>query len=202
MSFGFIASYVALWVLVIFQGLLALALFRQVSDLGARERAGDFSVAEELEPGSLAPAFSGSDVHSGRRIDIKSLNRRGGALLFVSAHCAICRTLADSMPENASSDDPLIIMVCVGRGQSCERFARRFKKNAPLLLQSAEEIAAAYRISEVPTAVVVDGELKISVYAHPKDWNELAGFMGHRSNEKSIEDQYQLPVDSESLSKS
>jgi hypothetical protein len=91
----FHVSYIAVWVLVLFQGFLALALLRylgEVRDLmkqawgGAAEE--DFGEDDLLPAGVKAPGFTGFDARSGKTIGIRDLDGGG-------ARCSFCHGNAD-----------------------------------------------------------------------------------------------------------
>jgi hypothetical protein len=65
MNFGFSASYVALWALVGFQGLLVLVVLRQLAELRQLVDQGTLPTEDWLPVGSQAPEFAGQDIHSG-----------------------------------------------------------------------------------------------------------------------------------------
>jgi hypothetical protein len=174
--FNFSLSYIALWALVVFQGLLALALVRQVSELRERIKGGELPEEEPLPEGSKAPAFISKDLRSGEIYTIKSLQDRGGLLLFFSSDCHICKTLATALQQVSPDRMPLTLAFGLGREQAFARFAQRLPDWVPLLLQDAWEITRQYRVSSTPTAVLVDAKLQILGYSHPGELAELLLF--------------------------
>jgi thioredoxin-related protein len=174
--FNFSLSYIALWALVVFQGLLALALVRQVSELRERIRGGELPAEEPLPEGSKAPAFTSKDLRSGNTYTARSLQGRGGLLLFFSSDCQICKTLATALQQVRPDRMPITLAFGLGREQALTRFSGRLPDWIPLLLQDAGEISQQYRISTTPTAVLVDGKLQIRGYSHPGSAAELLQF--------------------------
>jgi hypothetical protein len=169
MIFSFSATYIALWVIVIFQGLLILALMRQVSDL---ER-GVVSKHDPLPIGTPAPSFSGIDERSGLSIELSQSGESGAALIFLSPHCSICTSLAEDLGQIKWGGLPPIIAFCKEQRPDCERFAERFPQQFPLLVRGADQVISQYRVSAFPTLVMVDASLTIGSYAHPRDAAEL-----------------------------
>src|SRR5262245_48947149 len=100
----FYASYIAVWILVLFQGFMTLALLRYLQELrdlikqtgGGTEE--DFQEDDFLPTGSRAPEFAGFDARSRKPLGIHNLNG-GGALLFLSSECRLCRGLAESLGQ-------------------------------------------------------------------------------------------------------
>ncbi len=67
MKFGFTASYIALWLLVVFQTLVTIGLLRQITTLLSLWE-GRLPSDELLPLGSLAPKFSAWDLRSGEHL--------------------------------------------------------------------------------------------------------------------------------------
>lgn len=172
MSFGFSASYVALWMIVIFQGLLVLALLRQISELGKLVREGNLPGEEQLPAGSRTPQFRGLAEGTGRQVDNGIFDQRGGVILFLASDCSLCKGLAHSLRSEVEGLPPLVAF-CIGRDRACARFVQRLGPEVPLLLRAAADVALLYRVSSFPTGVVVDGEQRIRGYGHPKDGQDL-----------------------------
>lgn len=172
MHFSFSASYIALWALVSFQGLVTLALLQQLAKLRRFLALGGFS-EDRLPEGSQAPEFANIDKRSSRQFGVRSLEGTGGVVLFLTSECLVCKGLVDKLGRFAADDLPSIIAFCHGREQGCARFAKRLGTRVRLVLDGAEETTARYQISSFPTAVVVDGERKIRGYGHPKDIEEI-----------------------------
>jgi hypothetical protein len=173
MSFNFLASYIAIWVLVLFQGLLVLALLRQLAELRRLLEVGGLQGVDRLPVGSLAPDFAGFDLRSGRQVSGQSLSGTGGVMLFLSPECTVCKGLADSLRPPAVNDLPPTFVFCQGGERACARFVKRLGPGVHLLVGGAEEVATRYRVTGSPTAVVVDGERKVRGYGHPQNVEDL-----------------------------
>jgi hypothetical protein len=184
MIFSFSATYIALWVIVIFQGLLILALMRQVSDL---ERGG--ASKEDLLPiGTAAPSFSGTDERSGLSIELSQSGESGAALIFLSPDCSICTSLADDLGKIKRGGLPPIIAFCKEQGPDSERFAERFPRQFPLLVRGANQVISRYRISTFPTLVMVDASRTIHSYSHPRDAGNLTAICEDSGKTVSVAD--------------
>lgn len=176
MSVPFLTSYVLLWALVIFQGVLTLALLMKLRELHNLAQAGITS-DDLLQIGSDAPQFSGIEVYSGRVIERHQLDKRGVLILFLSPHCSQCSRLVSTMAPSSVSKLPPIVCFCRGSEQACARFAARFQLKASQLVSGAERVASEYRSFMAPTAVFVDGDGRIRAYAHPKRISELIALL-------------------------
>jgi len=171
-DFTFSASYITLWALVVFQGLLILALLRQLGELRRWVAQGHLPGEDRLPAGSSAPEFAGLDFRSGRRVSSLDLDGTGAVILFLSA-CDVCIRLADSLRQTATSDLPPIVAFCQGGEGLCSGIVRGLAPGVPLLLENSEETAALYRVFNSPTAIVIDGKRKIRGYGHPENAEDL-----------------------------
>ncbi len=173
MTFGFSASYIASWIVVLFQGLLIVFLLRQLAELRRLGEQGGLPGEDHLSTGSPAPEFAGFDARSGQQIGSRSLSGLGGVILFLSPDCTVCKGLAGSLRQPAMNDLPPIIALCPGGEQACAGVVKGLGLEVYLLFTGAEEMAARYHVSNFPTAVVVDAKQKIRGYGHPENVEDL-----------------------------
>lgn len=117
---GFSVTYIALWVVMLLQGLLILALLQRLEKLRQLiERGG--SLGTRLPVGSSAPGFSGTDWF-GKQTSLTDLDGRAGVVLFLSPSCSVCKGLAESIGSFAD-DLPPIIAFCLGEREACALFS-------------------------------------------------------------------------------
>lgn len=176
MNFSFSATYLGLWAVVTFEGLLVLAVLQQLAKLRQVIEQGNFGPKDRLPIGSIAPEFTETDRDSGAQIGIQHLYGRGGLILFLSPDCSTCKALVDSLGRVLKDELPYTLAFCVGGGQSCARLLARLGSGVHPILENAAETAARYRISGFPTAIAVDGKRKIRGYGHPSDVEGLKRF--------------------------
>jgi peroxiredoxin len=169
-SFGFSATYIALWAMVILQGLLILALLQRLEKLRELLERGSFA-KDRLPLGSNAPEFFGTSQF-GRQTGLRSLDGRGGVILFLSPDCPLCNTLAGSIGALVNELAPTIA-VCRGVAEACAVFSKQLGNAVEFLADPSGETAALYGVSAFPTAVIIDGSRKIRGYGHPKGVEEL-----------------------------
>lgn len=165
MIFGFASSYIALWLWAIFQGLLTLAVFRQVLTLEKRSMKWQEAGAGELPVGARAPEFSGVDIHSGQLKNLSSFDGYPGVILFLAAHCSVCRHLAKSIRDISTASLPPLLALCMGNDEEGAKMGERLGSHIPLLVQGATEIAGLYRVYSYPSVVVVDRDHRILAYS-------------------------------------
>ena len=171
MNLGFSVTYIALWAIVIFQGLLALALLKQLSELRESLTNAALSREDGLPIGSLAPNFSAFDEDPIRELNIGTV---AGAriLLFLSGECSVCKDLVESLRSESEQLAP-IVAVCLRNDPHDATFEKRFGPEVMVLFEGAANIAAKYRVSSFPTAVIIDGQRKIRAYGHPTNKRSL-----------------------------
>ena len=188
----FYVSYIAVWVLVLFQGLLSLALLRRLEELrdlikqawgeGSEE---DFEEDDFLPTGGIAPEFSGFDARSGNPVGIQNLNG-GGALLFLSPECRLCRGLAESLGQYPLNGLPPIMAVCRGGDEAAMIFGKRLSEDIYLMSEGAEETAKLYHVSTYPASVVIGPARTIRGYGHPHDMENLRDLLDRSLNENPV----------------
>lgn len=183
MSSPFITSYIAIWIVVVFQGLIVLALLRELTELRQKLEALGFQQDARLPIGSFAPDFTTVDVRSKKTVGLHNLKETGGAILFLTPHCGTCKDLANSMRAPALDGLPPIIVFCQGGDSTCARVFETLDPKAYSVHQHAEEIASRYHITGSPTVVLVDGEQKIRGYGHPEHFADLKKLLAHASDE-------------------
>ena len=173
MGFPFFASYVAVWILVVFQGLLILALLKELGELKKLARLGGVAGEDRLPAGTEAPEFEGSDLRSRQRITTHVFASQGGALLFLSPECGSCLQLADELRQPALSELPPILTFCQGNDSACAAFVNRLGSEVYTLSDDDNNIAKRYRVDGSPTAVVINPDLTIGSYGHPLNIEDL-----------------------------
>src|SRR5438067_7226270 len=96
-----IVSFIALWIIVIGEGVLILLLYRQLGVLYLGSAAG--VSRDGLAVGSQAPDFTLADI-DGQPHKLSSMRGRNILLLFGSSHCDPCRRLLPGLEEFARNE--------------------------------------------------------------------------------------------------
>jgi methylamine dehydrogenase accessory protein MauD len=154
MSGWWLASYVALWVLVILLSVLMIAIARQVGTLHLRlGPRGALEVDDEGPPLGEAPEpVSAADL-DGRPVTIGGPGP-GQLVLFVSPGCPICREVLPGVPAAARAGrlEPLVI-TDADRGEAAVTYARA-GVDAPVV--ASPDAAERYAVPGTPYAMVFD----------------------------------------------
>lgn len=160
MSTPFYITYVALWILVIFQSLILLGLVRMIAQLQQSNNSSGMMAGQE------APAFSVVDL-AGRSISTKNFAGHLTALLFVSPTCPSCMTtLAELEAVNHKAQGNVIVICRAGR-IDCAQFIEQYQLKIPVVADEDEQISRLYHISSVPTAVLINAQNRIQSYGQP-----------------------------------
>ena len=154
MSGWWVASYVALWVLVILLAVLMIAIARQVGTLHLRlGPRGALEVDGEGPPLGEAPEPVTAPDLDGRPVTIGGPGA-GQLVLFVSPACPMCREVLPGVPAAARAGrlEPLVV-TDADRGEAVETYARA-GVDAPVV--ASPEAGHRYGVPGTPYAVVID----------------------------------------------
>jgi methylamine dehydrogenase accessory protein MauD len=195
MSALFTLSYVALWILVVLQGLVVLGLARVVHRLQQDGAAlATVPLDSERLAGQEAPRISGVDV-SGAPVDSGDLAGRLAAVLFVSPSCSSCTVTLDEMHALAGKVEGNLLVVCRGGTGECQQLARDYNITVPVVADVDEQIGKRFDVAGVPTAVLIGRSGRILRYGHPERAEELEGML----QETPEADEAPEAVDAEAL---
>jgi hypothetical protein len=172
-SFSFFATYIALWIFALIQGLLLLSVLQQLTKLRHLLEQGELPAKARLPVGSEAPEFVGTDHHTGEQVGIQNLGAQGGVILFLSPSCSVCKYLASTIGKTATEELPPILAFCSGDQEACAGLLETLG-SAVQPLDGADGSIALYHISSFPTAVVIDGDRKIRAYGFPRSVESLS----------------------------
>jgi methylamine dehydrogenase accessory protein MauD len=154
MSGWWLASYVALWTLVILLAVLVVALARQVGTLHLRMGPrGALELDEEGPPLGEAPEpVTGTDL-DGRAITIGGPGS-GQLVLFVSPGCPICREVLPGVPAAARAGrlEPIVVT----EAEEPEAVATYARSGIEAPVVAGPGVGERYGVPGTPYAVVFD----------------------------------------------
>ncbi|MBI5877943.1 MAG: redoxin domain-containing protein [Chloroflexi bacterium] len=163
----FYLSYVALWVLVVFQSLILFGLVRMVTELQQTRAVAGMSEGQE------APKFSATSL-SGASINSSDFVGRLTALLFVSPNCSACEEALTSIGYlRHKTNQGNVIVICESVREECTRLVEKYKLNVPVIADADSRISRLHKISSVPTAIIIDQNNRIKSYGQIKQPEEL-----------------------------
>jgi methylamine dehydrogenase accessory protein MauD len=157
MSGPWLVSYVVLWGVVLFQGLVIFVLLRQMGLMYLGTAQG---VARDgLAPGTKAPDFTLSDL-AGNLVSLADFRGRRLLLIFGSTTCGPCRALVPDLNafarERASEFATLFLIY--GDTTSGRRFVDELGLETPHAVHMDADLADKYKARVTPFAFVIDGE--------------------------------------------
>jgi len=166
-----IVSSVLLWVVVLLNVLLTLALVRRVNASGGLNAAGVSETGPTI--GEQAPAFSAQTLE-GEPATLESHTGRGRAtaLLFISAGCQPCHellaTLGELLPGARQTATDLILVSSEGR-ERVEALLAEFHLDMPVLLapRDSNPFFDDYKITGTPSYCVIDEDGTVQSAGHP-----------------------------------
>lgn len=152
MSPVFLASYVALWILVVLLSFLVLVLYRQLGEMYLGTKEG--RTRDGVRLGSRAPEVSGL----GQEGEAVRLPVPAPTLVaFVSPQCGPCRVLMPDLVQFARARPGLAVVAIGGPDDERTRtFAAEFRTPFSFLTQPNHWISAKYRVRSTPFAFYLD----------------------------------------------
>jgi peroxiredoxin len=162
---GFYVSYIALWILVVFQAFVIVGLVRSVYRNAQRLPRG-IAADEGLRSGEPAPEFFATDIH-GHTIGTADLEGRQTALLFVSPSCSGCAVTLQELEALRQKAGGHVVVVCQGDDAACRELSDRYRVSDPFVVDADRAISESFRVSGIPTAALVDDHARIVTYGHP-----------------------------------
>lgn len=178
MSIVATTSHVALWVLVILQGLILLGLTRALYRLQqSGGGGGDLpqSKSERLV-GRRAPEFVAVDVF-GQPVASSDLWGRLTAMLFVSPLCSNCAVTLDELEGLKTKVNGNVVVICVADTEQSRSVAEDYQLSVPVVADPDEQITKLYDVAGTPTAVLVGKGGRILQYGHPSRADDVEEMM-------------------------
>ena len=187
---SFIASYIALWLLVTFLSLVAIGLLREVTVLRRSFVQTGFQGDSPLEIGSRAPHFSRLEVRTGQKTTSDIFHGRLNLIVFVTPQCSICRRLVGALRALSGRRLFSIVTVCRGRLEDCRGLGETLPAEVPLLFDENGDLSELYGVSGYPVSVVVDGDRRVRGYAYPREPRDLDDFMASAARRMAVAPDY------------
>ncbi len=157
MSGIWLVSYLALWAVVLFQGVVIFLLLRQlgVMYLGTAQ-----GVARDgLSVGERAPDFTLPDLE-GRTVSLADFRGHPLLLVFGSPTCVPCQRLIPDLNVFAHErpDELRVLFLSRGEVEEVRRFASDHDVQVPVATFPDDALADQYRARVSPFAFLIDGE--------------------------------------------
>ncbi|MHB8685979.1 MAG: TlpA family protein disulfide reductase [Candidatus Dormibacteraceae bacterium] len=160
---SFLASYVALWLLVALQAAVLLEVVRRLARLDVPVGV----LAGRLPGGSEAPDFEAEELSSDRLLTSAELRGKRVLLSFVNTSCARCKKSLPAMRTIAERSSAELILVCSGERDACSQQMGDNGDRVRMLWDVSGAIGRQLAVTDVPEAVLIDEDWRILKYGRP-----------------------------------
>lgn len=176
-----IVSSVLLWVVVLINLLLTLALVRRVNS--GMQQPGAVPALSGLSKGDVAPDFSATTLQ-GETVTLGTYtgSDRLTAFIVIEPDCGPCReglpTYKALYPDARRSGVDLVL-VSIGEIEATRELAGEFKISMPLIVapRSENSFFTDYKVRGTPNYCLIDGDGKVLSAGHPfvqsGDWKAI-----------------------------
>lgn len=171
-----IASLVALWLVVLLMAFLLAGALRMIGlfQLRLGDDLGALITDAGLNRGVVAPNFSALDIETGIERSFSDFVRSRTMLVFVTPTCLACRQLAPHLNEViATRPEVQFVVLCTGDFASARAFADRYRIKAPFLVDPSNRLSTEFDVKVTPLAFLLDGERRVLIRGVANDWNQL-----------------------------
>lgn len=156
---AFTLSYVALWLIVLFQTVLLIGIVRFVTRTSSGGPAAH-------SPPRTAPDFRVTDA-DGRALTNHDLHGRTTGLVFVSSGCSACTVTFDELRALSHRAKENVVLVCQGEEQECLDIRSRYGTEVRMIVDPTGDLARLFGVDGVPVAVMVGDDGRILSTGEP-----------------------------------
>lgn len=174
MSDLLVASVILLWILVLLNLVLTLAIIRRLNVSPRGE--------DGLKTGTVAPNFTATTVE-GAPVSLSTYAGRTVAFLFISPTCGPCREALPryaALYSKAQRSGVVLVLVSDADGTQTQALVDEFQIEMPVLVAPRESnsLIKDYKIEGTPAYCVVDPDGRVRSSGYPSfewgDWKKLA----------------------------
>jgi methylamine dehydrogenase accessory protein MauD len=155
-----LASWIALWVIVLFLGFLLLGSLRALALLRWRLEQLEATMPSRinrngLKPGARSPEFSLPDT-AGDRVSLRDFAGRRVFLVFTQSGCRPCHAVLPELEKLQAKGEVRVIVVNNGDLESTRDWTKRLSLSFPVLVQERYELSKRYEAFATPFAFLID----------------------------------------------
>jgi methylamine dehydrogenase accessory protein MauD len=193
-----LVSYVVLWLVVVLEAIVILALARQVGLLAVRVGpVGARMTNHGPKIGDPAPPLDTTDI-AGRKVVLGANHNKRTLLLFMSPKCSSCQELLPGLRTLARTERSDLDIVLVSAEQDVavnrEYVEQHRLQSMPLII--GDDIAVLYQVGSLPYAVLVSKEGAVSAKGLVNNKAQLESLLnadevGHASIQSYLERDHQ-----------
>ncbi|GHO45978.1 peroxiredoxin family protein [Ktedonospora formicarum] len=170
-----VISSVLLWVGVLGNLLLTLALIRRVNTNMPSTMSLTALSITGLQVGDVVPPFTARTL-DGQAKTLDEYIGHATAFVFVSPDCEPCHnvlsTLVQVKPQIQQGETDLVL-ICNGDEKQARTLAERFPVHVPILIAPRKEnsLIQDYQVQGTPSFYILDAQGKIQAAGHPEPHN-------------------------------
>lgn len=173
MEMGLVISLILLWIVVLFNLLLTLAIIRRLN-MGSRQTG--------LQQGQLAPDFTAQTL-SGESVKLQDYAGHSTAFVFITTSCSPCEKLLpelEALGPQAMRAGVNLVLVSDNQREEIQDYARRNNIHLPVLIAPRREnpFFQNYQIKGTPSYCYIDKQGKVQSVGHPHmtggEWKALS----------------------------
>lgn len=162
MEMGLVIGLILLWIVVLFNLLLTLAIIRRLN-LGSWQTG--------LRQGQIAPDFTAQTL-SGESVTLQDYAGYPTAFVFISTRCSHCEKLLpelEALSPQAMRAGINLVLVSDNQREEIQDYARRNNIHLPVLIapQSENPFFQNYQVKGTPFYCYIDQQSKVQSAGHP-----------------------------------
>lgn len=158
------ASQIALWIVVLAEGLLILGLMREVGLI--QLRVGPIAAMGTPDQG-LPVGVEAPDLNAlgpdGRSILALHSNGKPRLFVFASPSCSVCHQMVEPIAILAKAERRFldVVVVCSDSQANCREFLKALDGDCEIVIDDGGSVKKAFNVSGSSFAIVVDAEGKV-----------------------------------------
>jgi methylamine dehydrogenase accessory protein MauD len=164
-------SSLFLWVVVLLNLLLTLALIRRLNASAPRSH----TLLAGLKVGEQAPPFTVQTL-DGQTKTLAAYTGRSTVFIFVAPECQPCQELLPALEKirsQASSHGAELVLICDGNEEQTQTLVKQMQIRLPILLAPRKDHSffKDYQVLGTPAYYVLNEQGKIEAAGHPNQYD-------------------------------
>ena len=177
-----VIGLIVLWIVVLFNLMLTLALVRRVNGSGAATAGVELG---GLSAGQPAPDFS-AETPQGQPISAAAYAGQATAMVFIGPNCSHCvkaLPLIKELQPHAARAGIQFVLISDGAHEETQAYIERHRITAPVLVapRGVNPLLSDYKVDGVPFYYLIDANRTIQAAGIPGDpaWQERTASWKH-----------------------
>ncbi len=191
----FIASYIALWILVLVLTVGVVALYHHFGEMYLTSR--DGRAAQGPEVGNMLKR-SVRETVAGKRLELPVVGLPS-LILFADTTCRLCGNLRPDFRRFVDEQHEVdLVVVCGGPEDAVREWSTGLAEVVPVIPDAAHRLSVRYRVGMTPYLVAVDGEGVVRAKGLINDGTALAEYaeaIGSNGRKNAVGDRVEVSHD-------